>query len=106
VRGRVTQFQLAFEELLTSDNPAATPHRPQKITVTDHDTKLAPREDQQSFIKLPVAKGTPVGNFTSSDPHDPLFQKCDDLVENKGHQFGVDLPKEDKTALAEFLKLM
>jgi len=32
--------------------------------------------------------------------------KCDDLVENKGHQFGVDLSKEDKYALREFLKLM
>jgi hypothetical protein len=32
--------------------------------------------------------------------------KCDDLVENKGHQFGVNLSKEDKLALREFLKLM
>ena len=32
--------------------------------------------------------------------------KCDDLVENKGHQFGVDLPAQDKAALTEFLKLM
>ncbi|HUS25385.1 MAG TPA: hypothetical protein VM369_10595 [Candidatus Binatia bacterium] len=106
VRGRVTQFQLALEELLTSDDPAVTPHRPQKITVTDHGTKLAPREDQQGLLKLPVAKGTPVGNFTSSDPHDPLYMKCPDLVENRGHSFGVDLPKDDKAALAEFLKLM
>jgi hypothetical protein len=32
--------------------------------------------------------------------------KCDDYVENKGHQFGIDLPADDKAALAEFLKLM
>jgi len=106
VRGRVTQFQMAFEELLTADDPAATPHRPQKVTRTSHATRIAPREDQQGFIKLPVAAGTPVAHFASSDPHDPLYQKCDDLVENKGHQFGIDLPKADKAALAEFLKLM
>ena len=106
VRGRVTQFQMAFEELMRSDNPGVTPHRPQKITVTDRDVKLAPREDQQGFIRLPVAKGTPVASFTSSDPHSPLFMKCDDSVENKGHQFGIDLPNADKAALAEFLKLM
>jgi hypothetical protein len=32
--------------------------------------------------------------------------KCDDLVENKGHQFGVDLPAEEKAALIEFLKII
>jgi hypothetical protein len=32
--------------------------------------------------------------------------KCDDPVENKGHQFGVDLSKEEKRALREFLKMM
>jgi hypothetical protein len=106
VKGRVAQFQKAFAELLTSDNPNVTPHRPQKITVTDQDFKLAPREDGQGFIKLPVGKGTPVGYVASSDPHSPLFMKCDDLVENHGHQFGIDLPQDDKAALAEFLKLM
>ena len=106
VRGRVKQFELAFDELLTSDNPNITPHRPQKISVTDRDIKLAPREDQQGPIRLPVKKGTPVAAFTSSDPHSPLFMKCDDLVENKGHQFGVSLSKDDKLALREFLKLM
>ena len=67
---------------------------------------MAPREDQQGFIKLPVKKGTPVAYFTSSDPHKPLFMKCDDLVENKGHQFGIDLPAKDKQALREFLKIL
>jgi hypothetical protein len=106
VRGRVKQFEIAFDELLTSDNPNVTPHRPQKISVTDRDIKLAPREDQQGPIRLPVKKGTPIAAFTSSDPHAPLFMKCDDLVENKGHQFGVSLSKDDKLALREFLKLM
>ena len=74
--------------------------------VTQRDIKVAPREDQAGFIKLPVAKGTPIAYFTSSDPHSPLFMKCDDLVENKGHQFGIDLSDADKTALREFLKIL
>jgi hypothetical protein len=106
VAGRIRQFEMAINELLTSDNPAVTPHRPQKITVTDRDIKIAPREDMQGPIKLTVKKGTPVAYFASSDPHNPLFMKCDDLVENEGHQFGVDLPADDKAALVEFLKLM
>jgi len=106
VRGRVQQFELAFDELLTSDNPGVTPHRPQKISRTEREIKLAPREDQQGPIKLTVPAGTPVAAFTSTDPHAPLFMKCDDLVENKGHQFGVSLSKDDKLALREFLKLM
>ncbi len=74
--------------------------------VADRDIKVAPREDGQGLSKLPVKEGTPVAYFASSDPHKPLFQKCDDLIENKGHQFGVDLSAEDKAALTEFLKLM
>ncbi len=106
VRGRVQQFEAAFDELMMSDNPKDTPHRPQKISKTDRDIYIAPREDGQGLIKLPVAKGTPIAYFASSDPHDPLFMKCDDLVENKGHQFGVSLSADEKLALREFLKLM
>ena len=106
VRGRVKQFEQAFDELMTSDNPAVTPHRPQKITTIDLDFKLAAREDGQGFLKFPVPKGTPIGNFTSTNPHAPLFMKCDDPVENKGHQFGVTLSADEKLALREFLKLM
>ncbi len=106
VKGRVEQYHLAMQELLTSDDPAADEHRPQKITRTTADFGLAPREDGQGFIKLPVRKGTPVAYFASSDPHNPVFMKCDDLVENKGHQFGVDLSASEKSALTEFLKLM
>ena len=106
VAGRVKQFEMAYEELMMSDNPNVTPHRTPKTMVTQNDIKVAPREDQAGPIKLPVKKGTPVAYFTSSNPHAPLFMKCDDLVENKGHQFGVDLSAEDKLALREFLKLM
>jgi hypothetical protein len=101
VRGRVTQFHNAFDELLT---PEA--QRPVKVARTQHDMKLATQEDGQGLIKLPVPKGTPIGWFTSANPHRPLYMKCDDHVENKGHAFGVDLPAADKAALAEFLKLM
>ncbi len=106
VRGRIEQYHLAMAELLTSDDDSVTPHRDAKITRTTRDFGLAPREDGQGFIKLPVKKGTPVAYFTSSDPHSPLYMKCDDLVENKGHQFGVDLSDSDKAALTEFLKLI
>jgi len=106
VAGRIKQFEQAFDELMTSDNPNDPVHRPEKITKVDRDFKLAPREDGQGAIKLPVKKGTPMAYFTSSNPHEPLFMKCDDLVENKGHQFGVNLSKEDKLALREFLKMM
>ncbi|MGH8530321.1 MAG: hypothetical protein ACRETN_10890 [Nevskiales bacterium] len=106
VAGSVKQFEMAFEELMMSDNQAINPHRAEKITVTDRDIKLAPREDGKGPIKLPVKTGTPIAYFTSSDTHRPLFQKCDDLVENKGHQFGIDLSPADKLALREFLKLM
>ncbi len=106
VRGRIEQFHLAMNELLTSDNPDDEPHRPQKITKTTEKIWLAPREDGQGLIKLPVKKGTPVAYFASSDPHSPLYQKCDDLVENKGHQFGIDLSAQDKAALTEFLKIL
>ena len=106
VHGRVKMFEAAIDELLTSDNPAVTPHREPAITRADQDFKLSNQEDGKGWIKLSVKKGTPVAAFASSDPHFPIFQKCDDLVENKGHQFGIDLKPEQKKALAEFLKLM
>ncbi len=106
VKGRIEQYHLAMRELLMSDNPNDEPHRPQKISRTNEKIWLAPREDGQGLIKLPVKKGTPVAYFASSDPHSPLYMKCDDLVENKGHQFGVDLRAQEKSALTEFLKLM
>jgi hypothetical protein len=106
VRGRVKMFEAAIGELLTSDNPKVTPHREPVITRADRDFKLSNQEDGKGWITLSVKKGTPVFHFASSDPHAPLFMKCDDDVENKGHQFGVDLKPDEKKALAEFLKLM
>jgi hypothetical protein len=106
VAGRIKQFENSFAELMTSDNPKDEKHRPQKISVTTEDTKITPREDMQGWPKIPIKKGTPVANIASVNPHNPLFMGCSDIVENNGHQFGVDLSKEDKYALREFLKLM
>lgn len=104
--GRIKQFENSYDELMTSDNPKVSPHRPEKITGLTEDIKISGREDAQGPALLPVKKGTPVANVMSSDPHRPLFMKCDDPVENKGHQFGVDLTPQDKRALREFLKMM
>ena len=106
VAGRIKQFEMAFDELMRSDNPNDPGARAQKISVTPVDFWLAPREDGQGLLKLPVSAGTPIANFASANPHRPFFMKCDDPVENKGHQFGVSLSAEEKLALREFLKLM
>lgn len=106
VAGRIKQFEMAYDELMRSDNPNDANARKPKISVTPVDFWLAPREDGQGLIKLPVPAGTPIANFASANPHRPFFMKCDDPVENKGHQFGVSLSAEDKLALREFLKLM
>lgn len=101
VKGRVDQFEAAMKMLLT---PSA--ERPQKITLVDEDITLATREDGKGPFYLTVPEGTPINAVASQNPHNPLFMKCSDLVENKGHEFGVDLSAEDKSALTEFLKLM
>jgi len=106
VAGRIAQFENAFEELMMSDDPEVTPHREPKITRFTEDFKLATRTDGKGFIKLPVEKGTPVADVGSINPHSPLYKNCSDMVENKGHQFGVDLSADEKLALREFLKLM
>ncbi len=106
VKGRVEQFEMAMKQLLMSDDENVTPHRTPKITKTDRDIRLAIREDGQGLPKLKVPAGTPVANIASQNPHNALFMTCSDLVENKGHQFGVDLSADDKSALTEFLKLM
>lgn len=106
LKGRIKQFEMAFAELMLSDNPNVNPHRPQKISLTTEDMQITAQEDMQGWPKVTIKKGTPVAYFASTNPHKPLFMGCDDLVENKGHQFGVDLSAQDKYALREFLKLM
>ena len=106
VAGRIKQFEMAFDELMKSDNPQAADHRPQKVSLFGEDVGITGREDAQGPVLYTAKKGTPIANVASVDPHHPLFIKCDDLVENKGHQFGIDLSKEDKYALREFLKMM
>lgn len=106
LQGRIKQFELAFDELMKSDNPSVNPHRPQKTSVTTEDIQVTAQEDMQGWPKITLKKGTPVAYFASTNPHKPLFMGCDDLVENKGHQFGVDLSAQDKHALREFLKMM
>jgi hypothetical protein len=32
-----------------------------------------------------------------------VYSSCNDLIENKGHRFGEDLPESDKKALVAFL---
>jgi len=106
VNGRIKQFEMAFEELMMSDDPLANNARPQKISTLQHDLRVTPSGEAIGPIKLTIHKGTPVGTVGSSSPHKPLFMKCGDLVENRGHQFGIDLPAGEKLALREFLKMM
>lgn len=106
VKGRIEQFENSFAELMLSDDPKVSPSRPQKTLVTTEDMHITPREDMQGYPKIKVKAGTPVATFASVNPHRPLFVTCDDPVENRGHQFGVDLSDQEKYALREFLKLM
>ncbi len=106
VKGRIEQFENSYAELMLSDDPKVSPSRPQKTLVTTEDMHITPREDMQGYPKIKVKAGTPVATFASVNPHRPLFVTCDDPVENRGHQFGVDLSDQEKFALREFLKLM
>lgn len=106
VKGRIKQFEMAFEELMTSDNTGVTPHRPVKVATFTEDVETSAQEDGGGLLKFTLKAGTPTAHAASIDPHHPLFMKCNDTQENKGHQFGVDLPAADKRALREFLKLM
>lgn len=106
IEGRIDQFHLAYEELMMSDNEADTPHRVAKITGFADDVVASPQEDGKGFPPIPLSAGVPVATLASLNPHFPLVMKCPDIVENKGHQFGVDLSKKEKYALREFLKMM
>lgn len=106
VKGRIAQFEMAYDELMRSDDPRASNARPQKITTFEHDLKMTASGEAQGWPLITVPEGTPIAAVGSTNPHKPLFMGCGDLVENKGHQFGIDLPADDKLALREFLKIM
>lgn len=57
---------------------------------------------QLGSLQLPA--GTPVALFANADPGNPLHNRCPDLVENEGHNFGWNLSANEKAALVEFLK--
>ena len=106
VKGRIKQFEMAYDELMSSDDPLAENARPEKISRFEFDLKMTPGGQGHGWPMLTIPKGTPAGVVGSTNPHAALFSKCGDLVENKGHQFGIDLAASDKLALREFLKLM
>jgi mono/diheme cytochrome c family protein len=106
VKGRIEQFELAYDELMRPDDPRAANARPQKVTTFESDLKMTASGEAEGWPMITVAKGSPAAAVGSTNPHQPLFMGCGDLVENKGHQFGIDLAGDDKLALREFLKLM
>ena len=106
VRGRVQAFEAAMHELLTSDNPDDEPHRDLFTQKAASDINVPAREDGGGLLSMTLEKGEPLGYMASVDPHHPLFSKCTDYVDNKGHQFGIDLSAAEKTALIEFLKTL
>jgi hypothetical protein len=55
--GRIKQFEMAFDELMMSDNPKVSPSRPQKITGLTEDFKSSGREDAQGPALIPFKKG-------------------------------------------------
>jgi len=104
VAGRIAMFEDAMTQLLMSDDVNVEPHREPKITRVPVDTKLPMKVGGDPFI--PVDAGTPIVEIASINPHSPLFMTCSDEVENKGHQFGIDLSAAEKQALIEFLKTL
>lgn len=104
VRGRISMFEDAMSELLTSDDLTVEPHREPKITRVPLDTALPMKLGGKPFI--PVKAGTPIVEITSINPHAPTHMTCADYVENKGHQFGIDLDVEAKLNLIEFMKTL
>ncbi|WP_036501621.1 hypothetical protein [Nitrosococcus oceani] len=51
----------------------------------------------------PFPVGTPLAFVFSRDPETNALL-CDDIVENRGHYYGSELPEEDKEALISWLK--
>ena len=106
VRGRVAAFEATMRELLTSDDPAVSPHREPVVARADRDLAVPTRSDGKGFLTLSLDEGAPIGFASNVNPHRPLYSQCDDYVENKGHQFGIGLPDSDKAALIEFVKTL
>ena len=104
VAGRIAMFEDAMSELLMSDDPDVIPHREPIISRIKHPTKLPIKSAGTPL--LPEPAGVVVGHIASNNPHDPVTLKCADFVENKGHQFGVDLTLSEKESLIEFLKTL
>lgn len=106
VRGRVKSFEESMKQLLMSDNPEVASHRKPAIWKVDADVSIPMREDGKGLSLLTLKKKSPIGHMGSVNAHHPIFSQCDDYIENKGHQFGIDLDESEKTALIEFLKTL
>lgn len=64
------------------------------------------REPKIQLSPIPIGPfpaGTPLTFIFSRDPQTGQLL-CDDVVENRGHYFGAELPAEDKEALIVWLK--
>ena len=59
-------------------------------------------------IKLDKLDSAAAKKFLTAEVAPALFKasKCPDLVEDRGHYFGSELPDADKRALIEFLKTL
>jgi hypothetical protein len=72
-----------------SANPNLTPHREPKVTRFPVHFKIPLKPGGEA--RIPVKAGTPLVEELSVSPYTRLVLSCSDEVENKGHQFGVDL---------------
>jgi hypothetical protein len=59
-------------------------------------------------IKLENLDSAAARELLKAEVAPALFQvsKCPDLIEDRGHYFGTELPDADKRALIEFLKTL
>ncbi|ABA58523.1 hypothetical protein Noc_2063 [Nitrosococcus oceani ATCC 19707] len=82
-KDRADAYEVAMRELLS-------PFRVSKINVLP-------------VSAGPFPAGTPLTFVFSRDPETNVLL-CDDIVENRGHYYGSELPEEDKEALISWLK--
>lgn len=106
VKGRVKAFEESMRQLLISDNQKVTPHREPVVWKVKQDVGVPFREDGKGLSLLTLDKESPIGYMANVNPHRAVFNTCDDSIENKGHQFGIDLSENEKTALIEFMKTL